>query len=112
MFDGTGAAPVADPVVLVEDGRITDVQAGPRSAVPADPELIELPGATLLPGLIDTHVHLAFDASPDPVGALAARDNGAAMEAMYAAAAAQLAAGVTTVRDLGDRDYLAVALRA
>ncbi len=112
LFDGTGVAPVADPVVLVEDGRITDVQSGPRAAVPADAELIELPGATLLPGLIDTHVHLAFDASPATVDALAARDDEAALDAMATAAAAQLSSGVTTVRDLGDRNYLAVRLRA
>jgi imidazolonepropionase-like amidohydrolase len=112
LFDGTASTRLADAVVLIEDGRITDVQAGPRAAVPADAELIELPGGTLLPGLIDTHVHLAFDASPAPVDALAGRDDEAVLDAMAAAAAAQLAAGVTTVRDLGDLDYLAVRLRA
>jgi imidazolonepropionase-like amidohydrolase len=94
--------------VLVEDGRITEVRTGPA---PADAELIDLGEATLLPGLIDTHVHLAFDASLDAVSALAARDDDAVLAAMADAAAAQLRAGVTTVRDLGDRDYLALRLR-
>jgi len=61
--------------------------------------------------LIDTHVHLAFDAGLDAVAALATRDDDAVLEAMAEAAAAQLRAGITTVRDLGDRDYLALRLR-
>jgi len=106
LFDGRTA--FADPLVLLEDGRITEVRTGPP---PPDAELIELPGATLLPGLIDTHVHLAFDGCPDPIAALATRDDDAVLEAMAQAAAAQLRAGVTTVRDLGDRDYLTLRLR-
>jgi imidazolonepropionase-like amidohydrolase len=109
LFDGSALVP--DPLVLVTDGRIAEVAFGPRAAVPPDVEPVELPGATLLPGLVDTHVHLAFDGSPDPVGALAARDDEALLAAMAAAARAQLRAGVTTVRDLGDRGYLALKLR-
>ncbi len=107
LFDGV--APVSDPLVLVEDGRIADVRSG--GPVPAGAELVDLPGATLLPGLVDTHVHLAFDASLDPVAGLADRDDDAVLAAMADAGAAQLSAGVTTVRDLGDRDYLALRLR-
>lgn len=51
----------------------------------------------------DTHVHLAFDAGTDPVGALAERDDGAVLAAMAEAAAARVRAGLITVRDLGDR---------
>jgi imidazolonepropionase-like amidohydrolase len=96
-----GAALVAEPLVQVADGWVVEVSS--RVSVPADAELVELPGATLLPGLVDTHVHLAFDAGPDPVGALAARDDEVLLAAMADAARAQLRAGVTTVRDLGDR---------
>jgi imidazolonepropionase-like amidohydrolase len=106
LFDGVTTH--ADPLVLVEDGRITEVRTGPP---PLDAELIDLPGATLLPGLVDTHVHLAFDACANPIAALAARDDDAVLEAMAQAATAQLRAGVTTVRDLGDRDYLTLRLR-
>jgi imidazolonepropionase-like amidohydrolase len=106
LFDGVTTH--TDPLVLLEDGRITEVRTGPP---PPDAELIDLAGATLLPGLVDTHVHLAFDAGPDPVAALAGRDDDAVLESMAQNAAAQLRAGVTTVRDLGDRDYLSLRLR-
>ena len=109
LFDGTTAA--TDPLVVVEGGLITRVELGARAVPPPDAELVELPGATLLPGLVDTHVHLAFDAGPAPVDALAGRDDAAVLAAMAEAAADQLQAGVTTVRDLGDRDHLALTLR-
>jgi len=104
LFDGLSR--LDRPTLLVEDGRVVAV----GEPLPPDVEVVELPGATLLPGLVDTHVHLAFDASPDPVGALAARDPDAELAAMAEAARGQLAAGVTTVRDLGDRDYSALRL--
>jgi imidazolonepropionase-like amidohydrolase len=109
LFDGAGSA--TEPLVVVADGRIVEVASGPRVAVPPDAELVDLPGATLLPGLVDTHVHLAFDGSRDPVGSLAAQDDEALLLAMADAGRAQLRAGVTTVRDLGDRGYLALKLR-
>ncbi|MFC4943866.1 metal-dependent hydrolase family protein [Pseudonocardia sp. GCM10023141] len=111
LFDGSGAATVTDPLVVIDGGRVRSVASGPGAIVPADADLVELPGATLLPGLIDTHVHLAFDAGFTPVASLAARDDEEALAAMTVAATAHLLAGVTTVRDLGDRDYLALALR-
>lgn len=78
--------------------------------MPTGVEVLDLPGAMLLPGLVDPHLHLAFDAGPDPAGALAARSDAEALVAMVAAARTALLAGITTVRDLGDRDYLALAL--
>jgi imidazolonepropionase-like amidohydrolase len=109
LFDGTTCTD--DPLVLVADGRVAEVRHGRDAPVPDDAELVELPGATLLPGLVDTHVHLTFDAGPDPVAALAGRDEDTLMAAMAVAAEAQLAAGVTTVRDLGDLGYAALRLR-
>jgi imidazolonepropionase-like amidohydrolase len=59
LIDGTGAPAQRNAAVLVEDARI--VAAGPRSAVsrPANAEVIDCSGLTLLPGLIDCHDHLA-----------------------------------------------------
>jgi imidazolonepropionase-like amidohydrolase len=107
LFDGVSATLVPDPV-LVLDGPVI---VGVDQAVPPGARVVDLPGATLLPGLIDAHVHLAFDGSADPVAALAARDDDAALAAMAVAGRAALHAGITTVRDLGDRDYLSLRLR-
>lgn len=107
LFDGTTCSD-GDSAVLVEDGRVVAVG---REVAAVDAPVLDLGAATLLPGLVDTHVHLAFDASADAVAALAARDDAALLDAMTDAAAAQLRAGVTTVRDLGDRHYSAITLR-
>jgi imidazolonepropionase-like amidohydrolase len=109
LFDGTSPTLTARPTVVLDGGTILAVDAA--TPPPAGAEVVDLPGVTLLPGLIDTHVHLAFDASTDPVGHLAARDDNAALRAMAEAARAAACGGVTTVRDLGDRNYLALDLR-
>ncbi|MFI6634487.1 amidohydrolase family protein [Nonomuraea fuscirosea] len=109
LYDGVSPALTPDPVLLLVGGVIAAV--GPPGGVPEGADVVDLGAATLLPGLIDTHVHLAFDASADPVGNLAGRDAAAALAAMAAAARRAARGGVTTVRDLGDRDYLTLALR-
>ncbi len=54
MIDGTGAAPVADSVLLIEEGNIVGVGA---TDIPSDATVIEAAGLTLMPGLIDCHQH-------------------------------------------------------
>jgi imidazolonepropionase-like amidohydrolase len=61
--------------------------------------------------MIDAHTHLCFDASLNPVSALENRTDDEAVEQMAAAARSALQAGITTLRDLGDRGYLAIRLR-
>jgi imidazolonepropionase-like amidohydrolase len=109
LFDGTGSTLIPDPLVVIDGGTIVAVDSG--AAAPDGADVIDLGGAALLPGLVDTHVHLAFDASADPVGALAGRSEDEALAAMIRAGQAALRGGVTTVRDLGDRDYLSLGLR-
>ena len=109
LFDGTGTALIPDPLVVIDGGTIVAVGSG--GPAPDGADIVDLGGAALLPGLVDTHVHLAFDASADPVAALAARSDEETIEAMIRAGQAALRGGVTTVRDLGDRDYLSLGLR-
>jgi imidazolonepropionase-like amidohydrolase len=109
LFDGMSSALVRDPLVVIDGGTIVTVDSG--ASAPDGVEVVDLDGAALLPGLVDTHVHLAFDASADPVGALAGLDDEQATQAMIRAGQTALRGGVTTVRDLGDRDYLSLGLR-
>lgn len=72
---------------------------------------LDLPHATVLPGLIDCHVHLSFDSSPKPFKMVANADHGNILEMMAEHVRQLLASGVTTARDLGDRDALVATLR-
>lgn len=91
--------------VRVEEERITAVVPAPH---PGEGVSQDLGDATILPGLIDAHVHLAFDASPD-INALVRSDTSvtAALRSSMNART-HLAAGVTTVRDLGSPDGVVV----
>jgi imidazolonepropionase-like amidohydrolase len=105
LFDGVADQLRVRPLVLVDQEHITDVDTTGADP-PEDAELVELGEATLLPGLIDSHTHLVFDASNDPVGHLADIDDNQLLEQCRDRAKAALAAGITTVRDLGDRRRL------
>jgi imidazolonepropionase-like amidohydrolase len=109
LFTGRTTAVLDDQVLDIDDGRIVDIR--PRRSVPAGTDLVDLGDATLLPGLIDVHQHLAFDASTDPVAQLDADDDATLLLRMRLAARRALAAGITTIRDLGDRGYLSLTLR-
>jgi len=110
LFDGDGNSIVDHPLIHVEDGRIVSVTSRPASSIDS-PNLLDLGDVTVLPGLIDIHQHLAFDASDDPVTHLADVDDATLLLRMRAAALRALAGGVTTIRDLGDRNYVSLTLR-
>jgi imidazolonepropionase-like amidohydrolase len=105
LFDGSGAPTVTGMAVLIGvDGRIGAVdRAGSFDGV--DAEHVTHPGATLLPGLIDGHVHLEMTPTADHAPTLAAweQDSAAGLLPLRAArhAMAALAAGHTTIRDCG-----------
>ena len=95
--------------VLVDDGLIVGVE-GPHHEPPAGCELTTYDG-TLLPGLVDSHVHLVADAT---IGGLerSATLTADELDAVIATSLARhAAAGVTTVRDLGDLGYRTLQFR-
>ncbi|MEI2387400.1 amidohydrolase family protein [Breoghania sp. JC706] len=101
LIDGKGGAPVRAGEIVIDGDRILHAGASNGAALPEGARLLEFSGATILPGLIDTHVHLNLpgdgtlleDAVREPEGVLVATS------AFNAARA--LAAGITTVRDVG-----------
>jgi len=99
--DGHGRL-LRDPVVIVRDTRIVSVTEG--GSVPAGVDVLDLGDRTMLPGLIDAHVHITanFD-----------RDHRPAQEALYGArnASVMLTNGFTTVRSLGSPDWADIDLR-
>ncbi len=108
LIDGTGAPPVRGRAVVIEDGRIARVVD--EASLPRG-ERIDLAGGTLLPGLINCHVHLCLGAEADPVTPM--RVEPLALTAIRAARRARetVEAGVTTVRDLGGREYAEMAVK-
>ena len=59
MIDGTGSLPVSNGVALIEGNEIVSAGGAQAVKVPEDAEIIDAKGMTLMPGLIDTHDHLA-----------------------------------------------------
>ncbi|HEV2105823.1 MAG TPA: amidohydrolase family protein [Candidatus Eisenbacteria bacterium] len=103
VWDGVAAAPHAGWVVLVRGNRIEAVGPAAGVAVPADAERIELPGETLIPGLIEGHSHLflhPYNETPWDDQVLK-EPFGYRMAEAVAHARTTLEAGITTTRDLG-----------
>jgi imidazolonepropionase-like amidohydrolase len=112
LFDSVSGKLVDHGVVVVSGTRIQAV--GSDAKIPEGAKVIDLGDATLLPGLIDAHVHLSMESSPnwyhdwyDGIMRFPAE------QALYGAhyAKATLEAGITTVRDVGSGDYISLGLR-
>jgi imidazolonepropionase-like amidohydrolase len=104
---------VENVTVVVAGGTIADVQANVTDAAvpPAIADVLDLPGCTLLPGFIDSHAHLSFSGSPDPVAEIEGSSD--VVLGLHALANAQtaLASGVTTMADCGARGGVVIQLR-
>jgi imidazolonepropionase-like amidohydrolase len=112
LFDGKSKTLAINGVVIVESGKIRD--AGSNVQIPAAAQIIDLGDATLSPGFMDAHTHVTLDYSGSynerrlkelelNVGEMALR--------AIAYAKATLEAGFTTVRDVGAKHFIDVALR-
>lgn len=116
LLDRPGQAPRGAATLLVRDGKVAQVRdghLGPEAfGAPADTEVLDLRQHFVLPGLIDSHVHLTNDLG-GLAGQLAQVQRSPADNALEAAANARktLLAGFTTVRNLGDGDGEIRALR-
>ena len=110
MVDGLGGEPKENVDILIDGQHI--VAIGPRRSLP-DVSAVVIPAheRMVLPGIIDAHVHIGFDASSDP--AYTAKNQSAAEMTIHGVRNARdlLAAGVTTIRTLGTPHHIDFFLR-
>jgi imidazolonepropionase-like amidohydrolase len=103
LFDPKSGAYLPNQVIVIKGDRITDVGPADRIQIPQGAQIIDLSKATVLPGLIDRHVHLMQDQQPN--------DGRAAMIGLHNALM-NLHAGFTTLQDMGSPyTYATVELR-
>src|SRR5215472_953546 len=111
LFDATDDKMRDNMVIVVQDDRIQSVGPGASVSIPSGATVIDLSRATVLPGLIDCHTHLAFRA--DRYNEIYFFKDTQFSHAFAAVVHARktLEAGFTTVRDVGSHPFLAVDLR-
>jgi imidazolonepropionase-like amidohydrolase len=108
LVDPKSGSVISNAMIIVQDDKVTQVGTG--LTVPAGAEVIDLKGATILPGLIDCHTHITsqpsdyyediFRKSPIDYAVIA-----------HVYARRTIEAGFTTVRDVGSAEYIDVALK-
>lgn len=120
LIDGTGNQPVCPATVVVDGGRLAyagpsrgfeEMQASSRPGEFEGAEVLDATGMTVMPGLIDTHVHLGLGGEPNYFDTLIRE--AAPLAALKALVRAQktLAAGFTTIRSMGDKGCIDVAVK-
>ena len=111
LIDGSGAPPLNEAVVVIQGDEIA--QLGPANSVniPSAARIIDLPGYTLLPGLMDCHDHIT--GRPGDGGDTHRLRESTAHQAIWGVANAKitLEAGFTTIRNVGSGSYADAALR-
>ena len=108
LIDGNGGAPIDDAVIVITGEKFTAVGAKGRVAVQLDAEIVDVRGKTVIPGLIDAHIH--FTAAPNQA------DYATSNHAYVALRSADLLhkclmVGVTTVRDVASYWNVGIAAR-
>lgn len=110
LIDGISEEVINQAYLLVEDEEIKKIGFDEPPANIAD-EVIDCSGKYVLPGLIDAHVHLVWDGSPDPQSTINHLENDSVTLKAYKHAFDFLQQGITTVRDLGSPDRTTLHVR-
>ena len=104
LYDGTLERPRQNVDIHVHNGRITELCDA------AEGGTYDRDAACVTPGLVNAHVHLEMSGEPDAMAAMTSPSNQRMLRAV-ANARKSLAAGVTTVRDVGSKDNVSIDLR-
>ncbi|OWZ82711.1 amidohydrolase [Natranaerobius trueperi] len=109
MIDGTGKSEEHGVVIVIENGKIVEV--GTQVSIPKEAKVKDMSGKTVIPGIIDSHVHLTFKPCADPFSTLLNESDSRTVLKSSEHASKTLRSGVTTVRDLGGKNYVDLDLR-
>jgi imidazolonepropionase-like amidohydrolase len=112
LFDATGAEPLHDGVVVVDNGRIQAVGPAERVSVAANVRTVDLSTCFVMPGLVDAHSHISIDPGKgDQSGQMRAP---IARRALWATdyLRRDLMAGTTTLRVMAEEEFLDIEVRA
>lgn len=110
VFDGTGSRPIDGAAILVVDGRVARIGAD-AEPVPDGAMALDLGGGTLLPGLVDAHVHASEQLEPHIAHGAEPLLSGALAHLLAGRLQRTLARGITTIRDVGARGDLVLEAR-
>jgi imidazolonepropionase-like amidohydrolase len=110
LFDGSGEPPRPRHTVVWERDRI--VWVGPDAAADLGGCRVAAEGGAVLPGLIDAHVHLCLDATVEGIDGVAGEPIDVVEQRSVAAARTLLGFGITSARDQGSREGIAVSVAA
>jgi len=92
IIDGTGAPPIENRAILIQNGKIAAIAAAGALNIPAGARVLELPGHTVMPGLVGMHDHTYYSSG------------GRETQLPYSAPRLYLGTGVTTIRTIGSID--------
>jgi imidazolonepropionase-like amidohydrolase len=110
LIDGTGRFYEHAALTINDQGRIEQLWTGNEAKMSAK-DALDLKGQTVLPGLIDCHVHLMSDAGPDPFAAYQTKSAFYMTILAVVNAGRMLRRGITTIRDVGAMDFADAAIK-
>lgn len=111
LIDGTGSKPVENSYMIVEDKKISKLGRFVDLDTVEDCEVVDLTGKTLMPGLINSHVHIIMEPAADPNSILMNESKYKATIRGIANLKKQLYAGTTFFRDMGGLDFIDLEIR-
>jgi imidazolonepropionase-like amidohydrolase len=110
LIDGTGSDPLKDALVVIEAGRIQYAGNAEKTQIPGEAEIIDLTGKTVIPGLIDAHIHMDLHGMANTYEENLVEDKLRAIRAVKEMQAT-LHSGITTVRNVGSVNHIDFAVK-